>query len=160
MRSNVKTLMACLFILSMALFLASCGGSSGGDSSSPPAGNVSGLWDVTETITSPGTCGAGGPAADIYTLEVIHDGVSNTITIRDTRAAPSTTARISGDMVIFDNERYNIIPIECDTMWEKATVTLNASLTSFSGTGTITCSWIDPTPGSCYVNTSLVGNKQ
>lgn len=161
MRSGIKTLMACLFILSMALFLASCGGSSGGDSSSPPAGNVSGTWSVTETATSWGTCEPGGALpTDFYDLIVTHDGVSNTITVRDTRAVDSVTATISGDVVTFNNERYNIAPADCDTMWENGSVTVNAALTQFSGTGSITCSWTDLGGGSCSLNTTLVGIKQ
>jgi len=100
MRSSVKTLMACLFILSVALFVAGCGSSSsdGGSCAAPTTnGALNGTWCVSEVVsTSSPACITDNGQQPLYSISISEDASGN-LTV--STAAGTFSGRVCGNSV-------------------------------------------------------------
>jgi len=159
-RGTVAIMLLALFLFTG--LLVSCGGGGGGSSApppSPPAFNLTGFWTMTETITGSNCIPA--PSGTLpWTANVTQASGSNTVYVTDTRSSgPAAAMTLSGTSLTYSGERYNEAPSDCDIMTASYVVTM-ATATSFSnGSGTLTCSWATPTPGSCSISTTISGHK-
>jgi len=158
MRSSVKTLMACLFILSMALFLTNCGGSSGDGGTQPPQTNITGSWTVDEGPATSSTLDCNDNSHYIWTAAIVHDGVSNNFTItpiggQTNDVGTTYTGTISGSHLSYSGAATDP---DCDSLSISVGLDLNAAGTVANGSANWTCSWVG---GSCSGNTQIVATK-
>jgi len=160
---KVRIGVACLVVLLAEGSLISFGGG-GGDGSaplSPPAfTNLAGTrWNETDTVQAGGTCTgvAPGVTSDSFILHVASQS-GNALSVYDElRAGPSgaVPATISGFVVTISGNRYAIGGCPPDKMTVFAAVTLNGAGTSYSGSGTITCT----EPPACSVPVTIAGTR-
>jgi len=158
MRSSVKTLMVCLFILSMALFLTNCGGSSGGDSLQPPQTNITGSWSIDEGPATSSTLDCNDSSHYFWTAAIVHAAGSNSFTLTPTGGQTNDigtmySGTISGSHLSYSGSASDPT---CDSLSISVGLDLNAAGTVASGSANWTCSWVG---GSCSGNTTIVATK-
>ncbi len=136
--------------------LLACGGGGNGSGTSgqqlqPPAFNVSGVWNPTETVTRPNSCMAGYSFTYAWTFYQQQD--SNTVKIHDSRmnlGTDSVQATMSGSVMTYSGP----IISSFGCVNAKADYTFNFSdARHFTGTGTLTC--LD---NGCTANATLTAN--
>jgi hypothetical protein len=159
MKRGTVSIVMMVLLLSTGILISCGGGGSAPAQLSPPTFNLTGFWSMTETITGSNCTPA--PSGTLpWTANVTQASGSNTVNVLDTRSSgPAAAMTLSGSSLTYSGQRYNEVPSECDTMTASYVVTM-ATATSFSnGSGTLTCIWATPTPGSCSINTTISGHK-
>ncbi|MBU1172395.1 MAG: hypothetical protein KKD44_22790 [Proteobacteria bacterium] len=126
------------FIFAMGLILIGCGGG-GGDELNPPAGDMSGTWYATETVS-----GCDDPPQTEYeTFQVVQSGNTLTVTIQETNEV--VTGLISASTVTWNFSRSedggtSTIQFSGTLSDDGLTVTGTANWQWTNGSDTYTCS--------------------
>ena len=143
------------------IFLASCCslaiGCSSSDSTPPPPpledpiGDVSGTWSTLEVFTS-STSECNDTNSD--TVDVAHDGVSNTLTITSQTSSASLNGTISGNQVTWTGS----VPYADGTLtYSPATITVAPDCSSFEGT--TNWSYAETDGFSCTGTSTITGDR-
>lgn len=161
-----------ILVLSMAVLLASCGGGGGGGggtSLQPPAANITGTWQVTQTKSSDNPLGChtlGGNSSQksiTYTLNIQETTGSNNFTATDPSTGESSPGTISGTVTTINAVN---TPSGSGSGYDNWTdqLTLNVSNMTASGTqngvwssslnGPVGCTWQDSITATCTNCTS------
>jgi hypothetical protein len=97
---NMKRLVI-VTVMFAAIAITGCGG--GGDSLQPPKVDLTGIWEISETITQANSvCAEALGETSTYTLEAVQNGNNLTVTVGDDAPEnPGTvfTGTVSGDQI-------------------------------------------------------------
>ena len=140
-RSSVVVTGLALLLLCITVVLSNCGGGGGGGSQplQPPAYNLSGNWQETQTLSQQNGCGATGPNYVQWSMS--QQSGSNTVTI--TIQSGSVSATMSGNNLTYSGPLDVGDPnVSCN---QSLVVTFTSS-THGSGSNTAKCTY---TGGSC-----------